>query len=185
VCKPGCLETHLVVYVGLWLRVPPASASLVLGFQAWATTAWLGWLFFPLLSICPEECRCIWMICKHWVVGTIKTLVPFGLLQNKGTGLKAHSYLPRHQILRASAKLEDFAISESQGLAPSCPFSQHSSLPAKYWVQGTSVYASVMPSPLGTRPKLGPLSSQPCRATNTTNQGLFSPWKYHISDYQD
>jgi hypothetical protein len=36
--SPGCPRTHFVDQAGLKLRNPPASASQVLGFKAWATT---------------------------------------------------------------------------------------------------------------------------------------------------
>jgi hypothetical protein len=37
-CSPGCLGTHFVDQAGLELRNPPASATLVLGLKACATT---------------------------------------------------------------------------------------------------------------------------------------------------
>jgi hypothetical protein len=41
-CSPGCPGTHSVDQAGLELRNRPASASQVLGLQAYATTAWLN-----------------------------------------------------------------------------------------------------------------------------------------------
>jgi hypothetical protein len=39
-CSPGCPGTHSVDQFGLELRNPSASASQVLGLQAFDTTAW-------------------------------------------------------------------------------------------------------------------------------------------------
>jgi hypothetical protein len=51
-CSPGCPRTHSVDQAGLELRNPSASASLVLGLKACATTAWLGIEFLrPLLTL--------------------------------------------------------------------------------------------------------------------------------------
>jgi hypothetical protein len=45
-CSLGCPGTHSVDQAGLELRNPPASASLVLGLKACATTARLKGFYF-------------------------------------------------------------------------------------------------------------------------------------------
>jgi len=47
VCDLGCPETHFVNQAGLELRDTPASASLVLGLKAFATTP--GLMIFVLM----------------------------------------------------------------------------------------------------------------------------------------
>jgi hypothetical protein len=50
--SPGCPGTHFVDQAGLELRNRPASASLVLGLKACATTARLELLFLPSSRRC-------------------------------------------------------------------------------------------------------------------------------------
>jgi hypothetical protein len=52
-CSPGCPGTHSVDQAGLELRDPPASASLVLGLKACATTPSL------VLNLKVSACLCL------------------------------------------------------------------------------------------------------------------------------
>jgi hypothetical protein len=67
-CRPGFSGTHSVDQAGLKLRNPPASASLVLGLKACATTAWLAPALVELTIYSgrkfsfPEKIRFIYMI---------------------------------------------------------------------------------------------------------------------------
>jgi hypothetical protein len=49
-CSSGCPGTHFVDQVGLELRIPPASASQVLGLKGCATSP--GCIYFLIVCLC-------------------------------------------------------------------------------------------------------------------------------------
>ena len=57
--SPGYPGTHSEDQAGLQLRNPPASASQVLGFKVWTTTAWLIWIFTSVI--------CLFVCFQDWV----------------------------------------------------------------------------------------------------------------------